>query len=532
MRDLYICIFLIACVLTSVPRIAAQTYRLQESSSILKGPSHEILPCPDGEILTITHPGPGDKGPMTVCRFDGQLNELYTHRIHLLSQERYQAAWYSGDRLFLFCTDKRGGLTRYEIDDKTGSLTGQPAPLTGLLGIDSHPQDVSFLAGGSPGGEFHYIVAKTGKDKAKDKIIRGIILDRQGDKRGLFQYSTPAGAKLLDLALVQAGDGTLSMIYNYKTEEPGETGAEIPYHYMVVRIAIDGKESETALSGLPEGDFHYVSWVVDGQTLRFSGLMSRVKKANYTAIVTGSVDPATGSVFDMRQTEIATLMAQAPALQKGLAQNGLPSNLALLRTIALSDGSRIVLFESSGERLYLNRFSPATQNPISALGRRGAFTPISPSAQGVSYYSRGDVYALKLDRNNTPQWLNILSKNQEEQNKVTAIGIGCLADRQDNLHVFFYDSKCNPEACSANPTPIRANDPKGNEFACISITPEGAMKKQFIQLTDNRYRLMPEIVFVNNNDEACFLAVKTRMSFSEELAFGNAGYKLGIIQVK
>ncbi|GGB19423.1 hypothetical protein [Puia dinghuensis] len=519
MRNFYICIVLIISIFTLFSGVSAQTWRLQESASTLKGPKHEILPRPDGDILTITHPNAGDKGPMTICRFDNQLNEIYTRKITLLSHERYQAAWYDDDRLFLFCTDRRGGLTRYTIDDRFGSLTGQPVPLTGLLSPAEDQKAVTFHAGASRDGSYHYIVAVTSQPKDRDNTIRGILLNRQGDQLSRFQFGTPA-VKPLDLALVQSDDGTLAIIYRLTSA------------YTLTRITTDGNVKALPLTGLPEGDLRNISWVTAGTTLRFSGLISRGKQANYATIVTGSVDPVTGSVSDLKQTDVTTLMAQAPVLQRELMQNGFPANLTLLRTMPLADGSRVVLFESSGERLVQNRFSPAMRNPASVFGHTGTFTPISPSTQGISYHSRGDVYVLRLDRDNNPQWLNVLSKNQEESDGVTAIGVGCLVDRQDNLHVFFYDSKSNPEACTANPTPIRANDPRGYEFACISITPDGSMKKQFIEVTDNRYRLMPEIAFVDNKNEACFLAVKTKMSLTEELAADRAGYKLGTIAIK
>ena len=546
MRNIYICIILITLYFNPAFKVFAQTYRLLESSSTLKGPKHEILPRPNGDILTITHPNTGDKGPMTVSRFDDQLNEIYTRRITLLSHECYQAAWYDNDRLFLFCTDKLGGLTRYEIDENTGSLTGQPAPLTGLLGIVSHPKNAAFLTGNSPDGAFHYIVSSMEGKHSAEKTIRGLILNRHGEKTALFQYAIPAttssadlathadrgvsrpldllfvqgSPRSIDLSFVQGVDGTLSMIYGSAA------------NYTLVRIGIDGKPNAFPLSGLPDGNFRYVSWVAEGETLRFSGLLSRTRKTNFTAIVTGSVDLTTGTVFNLRQTEVATLMAQAPPALRDRVQNGFPADLTLLRTLTLSDASRVVLFESSGQHLYQNHFSPATQNPISAFGRSGTFTSSSPSTEGIRYQSRGDVYVLKLDRDNVPQWLNVLSKNQEASEKTTAIGIGCLADQQDNLHIFFYDSKYNADAYAANPTPVRTDDPRGNEFACISITPDGAMKKQFIPITDQHYRLMPELAFVDNKNEACFLAVKTKMSITEQLASDNNGYKLGTIAVK
>jgi hypothetical protein len=510
MRNPYICIILIIFSLSVSFPGSAQTWRLLESGANLKGPSQEIVPLPSGDILTITHPGSGKKGPMTISRFDQQLDEVYTRKISLLSHERYQSAWFDNGHIWLFCTDKTGGLTRYQLDIDFGSLTGQPLPLTGLLEIDQFHKPAAFYTGNSPDSAFHYIVSATPAPRGKD--LYGILLNRQGEKTALFHTSLPATTNS-PIALTQANDGTLALIYTSADPSAAE-------RYAVLCINTDGHQSTFALSGLPEGRLRYTSWTAEGKTLRFSGWMNHSGNTGMTTVVTGSVDLLTGSVFNLRQTEVTTLLARAlPAVQNRL-QNGLPAELTLLRQLQLTDGSRYVLFESSGHHLYQNHFSPATQNPLAALGRSGTFTSLSPSTQAVTYQSRGDVYVLKLDEANQPQWLDVLSKNQEEWDKVTAIGVGSLLDRQNRLHVFFYDSKLNGDACASEVTPFRADDPRGFGFACISILPDGAMTKQFILPEDHRYRLMPELAFVDNKDEACFLAVRS------------AQYKLGTIALK
>lgn len=478
-----------------------QTWRLRESPSTLKGPRHEILPQPGGDILTITHPEAGRKGPMTISRFDAQLNELYTRRITLLSHEQYQAAWYAGNQLFLFTTDKYGGLTRYELDDQSGGLIGTPQPLTGLLGLPGHTKKASFYSGHSA-GIGGYVAAST------ESTLHGILLDTKGNKITVFQYKTttpPAD-------FIQTANGELSIIFHQ------------PASYTLLHVTTAGTCKSIPLPDLPNASC--LSWSAnnttntDNTTLHFCALE---KAGAFTNIVTGNVDPTTGNVTELNHTATAALTTHI-----------LPSNLAFLRQLPLSDGARLILFESTSNRLYQNQWSSAMQNPASALGRTGAggFTSISPTAQGTAYLSRGDVYVLKLDAANNPQWLDILSKDQEESSQLTAMGAGCLVDAADNLHVFFYDSRKNPDVWKANPTPIRADDPGNNAFACISITPDGAVKKQFIPLTDNHYRLMPEIAFVDNKGQACFLAVRAKLSFSNELAFDRAGYKLGVISIE
>lgn len=252
---------------------------------------------------------------------------------------------------------------------------------------------------------------------------------------------------------------------------------------------------------------------MEGGTLCFSGWVSESGAAGLTTILTGCIDLGTGIVFGIHQTEVKTLLTKAPPKSP-------PANLTFLRSLPLTDGSRYLLFESSGQHLYQPRFSNATLNPLSALGRSGAFTSLNPSTQAVCYQSRGDVYVLKLDAANRPEWMNVLSKNQEEWNTITAIGVGTLLDRENRLHVFFYDSKSNNQATAHEVATFRAGNDEGAGFACISITTDGAMKKQFISPTDNRFRLMPGLAFVDNKDQACFLAVHTNQ------------YKVGTIALK
>lgn len=470
----------------------AQTWRLQESAKTLKGTHHELLPRPGGEILTITHPDPGHKGPMIISRFDAQLNELYSRRLNLLNQEQYEDAWYVDNRLFLFTVDSYGGLTRYELDDQTGSLIGTPLPLTALLGIDGNSKKAGFYSGHSVAGNYHYIAATTGT------TLHGILFNALGDKLTTFEY----GITTKPTDLIQTGHGDLCIVYNNN----------------LLHVTATGTCQMLALSGLPD-DARNISWWADSLTLHFSALcgskpVSSNGHANtaFTDIFTGSVDPTTGMLSGCRHTDVATLANPAQQPQT----RGLPQSCTLLRQLPLSDGSALILFENTGRRLYQNQWSAAMQNPVSTLGRAGAggFTPISARAQGASYLSRGDIYVLKVDAANIPQWLDIVAKDQEESDRLTAIGAGCLVDSSDNLHVFFYE------------------DPHNNKFACITIAPGGVEKKQFIAPADNRYRLMPEIAFVDNKDQACFLAIRAKQGFSNELAFDFAGYKLGVIRIE
>jgi hypothetical protein len=491
---------LIIASFTCLNATQAQTWGLQESAATLKGAHHELLPRPGGEVLTITHPDAGHKGPTIISRFDARLNELYSRRLNLLNHEQYQAAWYAGDRLFLFTTDARGGLTRYELDDQSGALIGSPLPLTGLLGLDGKTQKASFYSGHSTNGRYHYIAAANGNGT----MLHGILFNATGDKLSVFQ--SPITTRPGDC--IQTGDGDLCIFF----DKPA-TAQSATTDHLLLHITTTGVCQSTPLTGL--GDVSQLCWWADSSELHFAALASPSKPtAEFTAITTGTVGPATGIASGCHQTAVTTL------LKPDVQTQGLPQNCRLLRQLPLSDGSTLILFENSGRRLYQNQWSAA------------GFTPISAQTQGASYLSRGDIYVLKIDAAGAPQWMDIVAKNQEESERLTAIGAGCLVDAADNLHVFFYDSPSNADVWKANPTPVRADDPHNNEFACITIAPTGTGKKQFLTPADNRYRLMPELAFTGDNHQACFLAIRARQGFSNELAFDFAGYKLGVIRIQ
>jgi hypothetical protein len=272
----------------------AQTWRLQESAKTLKGPHHELLPRPGGEILTITHPDPGHKGPMIISRFDAQLNELYSRRLNLLNQEQYEDAWYADNRLFLFTVDIYGGLTRYELDDQTGSLIGTPLPLTALLGLDGNSKKAGFYSGHSVSGNYHYIAATTGT------TLHGILFNALGDKLTTFQY----GITDKPTDLIQTGSGDLCIVINGARA----TAASPEPANNLLRVTPTGTCQLLALSGLPD-DARNVSWWADSLTLHFSALCgSKPVSSNghahaaFTDIFTGSIDPTTGMLSASRHT--------------------------------------------------------------------------------------------------------------------------------------------------------------------------------------------------------------------------------------
>ncbi len=70
-----------------------------------------------------------------------------------------------------------------------------------------------------------------------------------------------------------------------------------------------------------------------------------------------------------------------------------------------------------------------------------------------------------------------------------------------------------------------------NQFACISVTPEGLMKKQFIQLSDDDFRLMPEYAFMDANNELYLMSIRTKKAFTVAHILNHATFHLAKISV-
>ncbi len=508
----------------------AQPVSVRESETVISGPQHEILSCPGGDYLVITYHYMDDKDAPTVARFDPKsMSPKYTNTVQELAQQHYRAAMYSGDRLFALFSNKEGGVSRYEINDKTGALSGSPTP---LFDVDAKEEDVSWFSGSSGNKDFHYLAVKGHLRKEKGEVLQGVVLDKQMNKITLFSYITPEDRDdFQGVDFVQADNGALSLIYGIGVKPKKDDYR--PNQYTLVQIDAKGKTAATPLSSLPDGDLRDLSWKAQGSQLLFTGLLSTEKKAGFTVFVSGSYDPMQKKVSDLRSTEIKTLLKQDPDIIKEIEKKGLPDDVAVLRTIPLSDGSKAMILESNSDRFYQSHYAPAMQNPSPAFNRPG-MTPgagMMTASYSIVYHKRGDAFVLMLDKTNTPKWLNVISKKQEEGDIVISIGISCIADSKDNIQMFFYDNKKNTDPATRSPRGVTGTD-KGNSFACVTIARDGKMTKEFIEDKDRDFRYMLEKSMTEKNNQIVLMDIRTKKAFTVEHLFNHAGFKLTTIEAK
>ena len=511
------------CILTQTQ---AQQYAIKESTTDLKGPQHELLNCPNGDYISITYPFTDDKDPITVTRFDHTLNQKYSNSIADFKKIHYRSNLYINGHLALFCNDKDGNINRYDIDDNTGSLTGSPSP---LFTLEAKEDDTKFFTGNAPGKNFHYFVTRQHTKKEKGMILQGAIMDQQYGKLTAFNFITPEDRDDFNhVDFLQSDDGTLYMIYsvNVKTNKEEYT----PHAYKVVMVDGKGATRSFPMAGLPKGDLGDLSWTIDGSRLSFTGLLAPTKKSGYSIIFTGSID------FQKRkggfhQTELSTLMAQAPDYLKNYKENGLPTGAALLRTLRLSDGSHVLLLEDNGDFNHQSYYAPISPNNPGFASAPAAMRTGTMASYSVTYYNRGNIYLIKTDNNNVPQWVNIISKNQQEADMAIAIGTACTVDSKDNVHVFFMDNKKNTDPNCKSPRQVSGLLYETNKLACVTIDPSGAMTKRFMDIDEPKYRPMLEKSQGDLSNQVCFMAIKKKTAFSLNHMLNHADYHIGTITV-
>jgi hypothetical protein len=499
----------------------AQASAPTKSAEEMAGPQHEIISLPGGECITVTYPFDDDRAPVTITRWDTHLKQKYTHPNIELNRDNYRSAVFSQGRLFLLCSNKQGAVNRFEVDPNTGALAGSPTPLFDLPGKE---EDCTFLSGSAPGGTAHYLLAQGRAKHEKGASFQGVILDQQGNKITSFSFTTPEDRDDVDhVDVVQNGKEGLFLLYevNQKTAKDNFT----PHAYTLVTVDATGKTGSFALNGLPAGDLRNLSWTLLNDRLAFTGLLAPAKKGGFRSVCSGTVDPVQKKVTEVRTTDLPALMSQATDPYKGWVSE----NANLVKTIPQADGSRTLLLEVGADTYLQSHYAP-TPNPNNAALANGTLASYS-----ITYLERNYVYLLKVDRNNTPQWLDVITKKQSEADLVVSIGTAAGMDAKGNIHLFFIDNKDNTAVVAQADKSILPTDGwqyKKNSLACITIAPDGTAKKQFVEDQDPEFRpVWTKAIPIADND-ICFVAIKVKKGIGVERSLNHSHFRLGTISIK
>jgi hypothetical protein len=274
------------------------------------------------------------------------------------------------------------------------------------------------------------------------------------------------------------------------------------FKYTIVQVDLRGRPTAITLTDLPAGDFQNISWSINRHALVcFTGFLSPKRNTGFTTVVSGTFDQIKKKLGGLQQSTVSSLLAKQkqPDFVKELTANGLPADLSLIKALNLVDGSRALVLEDTTTNM-------------------------------ATFHVRGNNYIVKLDPNNTPQWITLVSKNQKEHDITLAIGTAVMGDDMGNINLFFYDNKDNTDAAAASPKEVDGDDNTDNFMATITITPDGLINKQMLRQVNPHYRIMLA-QSVTNSNEVYFLAVKAKKADTEQQILNHAKFVLGQMSV-
>lgn len=503
----------------------AQSIIIKKSDAEIKPAYQGLLLCSDGDYIALSY---GDsKDPLVISRFDPRsLSPRYTNSPQEFKKEDFQAMGYGGDRLFVFtANDKEGSISRYEINDKNGSVTGTPVT---LFKVDK-VYDFSYSFGSSPNGQFHYLIATKYDRKKKTTFLQGVIMDQQMNKTGDFSSTIDADRQDLtvfgNFNVLQADDGLLSIICVGSNQS--DKADYRPMSYTLWQIDVKGKFSSAPMEGMPSGALKNFIWTTNGRQLSFTAFqLKNSKSTGFTHFLTGVYDPLQKKCSDLREFELNAILKlppvdKLPDMVKEFQKSGLRWDVGVKKMIPLSDGSKVLILEGSNSLSVMTGFGPSDF----------VYTPgANASAGSIPYFQRLDLYMLKMDKNNTPQWFEVFPKWQEEPDRAVSIGTAAMADSHDNIHLFVYDHEKDLDAFSPHIYHVYPFRYKSGKLADVMITPEGKITKQLYEVQDPEFRLRPETAITGQKNVVFLTAIKYHASLQHPFELSH--YKIATIEVK
>jgi len=519
-------LFLSSLVLLYALYTEAQSIIIKKSDAEIKPAYQQLLLCPDGDYLSLSYTYSSD--PFFISRFDPRsLSPRYNNSLPEFKKEVFRAMGYGGDRLFVFTTnDKEGSISRYEIDDKNGSVTASPVT---LFKVDK-VYDFNYSFGSSPNGQFHYLIATKYDRKKKTTFLQGVIMDQQMNTTGNFSTTIEADRQdptnFGNFNALQADDGIVSIIC-VGANQPDKTEYR-PMSYTLVQLDVKGKVTSAPMEGMPSGALKNFIWTTNGRQLSFTAFqMKNSKSAGFTHFLTGIYDPLQKKCPDLREFELSAILKlppvdKLPDMIKEFQKSGaLRWDVSLIKKISLSDGSKALILEGGNSLSVMTGFGPSTFTPTPGA---------NASAGSITYYQRLDLYILKLDKNNTPQWFEVFPKWQEEPDNAVSIGTAAMADSHDNIHLFVYDHEKDLDAFSPHIYHVYPFRYKSGKLADVMLTPDGKLTKQLYDVQDPEFRLRPETAIAGQKNVIFLMAMKYHASLQH--AFEKSNYKMATIEVK
>ncbi len=502
----------------------AQKYSLNASAEKFEDYLNEQYYLPaTGQYLLVNFASPhGSYNPKrdfdktTVIGFDKMLKKTFSLDVPELSKQVFITGKLMNNKLLFFYADQNNVVYKAEMNPLNGVVSGSEKAVELNRNIlDGLKTSVRGLRTTSSLDQSKFMIALENREKKDDNQTYEILVYDNAVKK-VGKYTIRQGAesdKVVRTGFLLGNDGRVYIVSTILKDKKSIS----PLEYLIQVAGSEGTSSST-ISGLPEGLVNHLKWMIQKNTLSFVGLLAKVKKGNFTHLISGDFEMNEKKLSGLKEqafVEVYGVSSATDYYTKKLKGEGLPSESTLDNYIVNPDKSAYIIFEDNN--------SKAFGNDISA----GGFLQ-SSSVSGNDYFA-ANLYVVKLTPKNDIAWVNVIAKNQGQMADNENINAVSITDKQGGLHILFNDDNDRIDAQpSAKISKTYFNGKlKGVSLFSTYISADGKkVSKSVVQNYEKEeFYFAPHRVTVLENEHRIFYTpFRLRNS-------GNSEFKLGTIEI-
>ncbi len=438
-----------------------------------------------------------------MCDLD--LKNVTSKAINFLDDKDYIFSYFRFNRLYLFATDKKKTLYKYQVNPADFSLIGSPET---IFSFEDDGTEYRFAY--SQDSTFFSIVCRHFEKKAESNNYDGIIFNSDFSTATKFKFEiTAPNNELFDIDFPVSSTGKAAIICQYRSRGRGKNDKGI-YHF-ITTVSTSGETHTVTVSEAIEGEIQDLNWWFHNDVLSFTGLARdvarkgsiRVKssfagkspKDGYTCIISGDCNSTSGELENIKSSAFAESGSKSPSdiiSVQEIAENGIPVDVDLKASLVLSDNSTLLIYDQSGN------YVPSTYDP---------YNPTKYQPKITRFYG-GNTYVLKLNKSRELEWFHAIQKQQLEAAIDLYGGTVYALDSKDGIHIFFHDNQSNDDVYSSKKIrDAMLSNIKKNSLACVYITSSGVAGKSFLQdNSDAASFMLPKVSCFIKKNEVTFIA--------------------------
>lgn len=477
--------FIITASLWHQPdHLFAQSVNVREST-VLADYLYEIFKPVNGTTVSIFYNRAFDyymEKPF-VTGYDKDMKEVYSHPIEELKKRKYLGAIEFNNKLQVFCVNKKEILS-YPFNPATGKGEAQPAP---IFSASKKPEQ--FYKGFSLDSSRSFAVTSL---KANKQVFEGVIMDSKF--KVLTHFSIQLDNKtpyVENTTFVMSENGSLYMINKFSVSPKKEPYK--PFQYIISEVKANGKVTTTQIEDLPEGRLSNVVWASDSNGLSFTGLLSKTINESFQYVLSGKFNGLSQKITDIKESPLGTAPFWSTATGEFLLtmkQRGISANVDLITHFTLSDGSLLLIMQSTEDNGML-----------------------MPSGNYLALTNTGSIYITKINPNHELAWMQAIpSKQHERSYPIHSGALPVLKDGKD-LYIFYHDyiqhTSDKPEATFKDLGLVTSW--VSTQLAVFQINETGDIKRVKINnYTPDELRFAPRKPYVLFNGVAVFTLFQHR----------------------